>query len=291
MATAYKPVERNFVNFDDYLAQNDPSGLVKSATGDLGKKAGKLQSDIQAGQTGFLDKAIAGSGGFVSKGTDQPYNLTLNNPEDTAGVKRAANASYTGPRTLAESMGRDVTNEVGDVNSRIKGLGSAAGRMTLLQEQQKNQPGYTRGMSAYDAALLGGSQQGQKAIGGLQEQYGDLAGFLGKAQKQTGETAAEVEGMVQGLKGSAQNYLTAMQNKPPPPAVDPASQEARQARTDTANTELRKDYAINQTPGDERIQNVGDEQAASRYGDKILNEWIAAGRPEFSGWIRTKKKK
>lgn len=289
MANTYKPVARNFVNFDDYLAQNDPSGLVQSATGALGKKAGQLQSDIQNAQTGFTAKAVGGTGGTVTQA--QPgaaYNLVAHTATDEADAKRIVNTGYSGPRTLAEAMGRDVSNEVGDVSSRVKGLGSAAGRMTLLQDQQKNQPGYTRGLAAYDAALLGGSQQGQKAIGKLQEDFGGLNDFLGKAQKQTGETAKEVEGIMQGVQGSARDYLA---RPKPAPKVDETSQEARQARTDAADTELRTNYAINQTPGDERIQNVGDEQAASRYGDKILNEWIAAGRPEFSGWIRTKKKK
>lgn len=269
MANGFRPVAKGFTNFDEYLSQNDPSKLVQSATGGLAQKAQGLQSEIGQAQTGFTQKALEGTGGVVSQATGTS-GFATGAPKSEEEAQRMASAQYTGPRTLADAMGRDVTNEVGDIAGRVKGLQTAKGRMATLQEQNKGQTGYTRGMSAYDSALLGGSQQGAQAIKGLNEKYAGLNKFLGTAQQEAATTAAGVEGALQGAKPGAQAYLDTAQAQRETKARTEADIQSLKDQITTLNQRISGPYAL---PMDKQ------EMAAKR--EELLKEY---NKLTGSGW-------
>ena len=267
MANGYKPVARNFINFDQYLAQNDPSKLVEDTTSGLAKRGGQLQSDIGAAQTGFTQKALAGAGGQVSNPLLGGIRATPTaiNSEDEA--KRIAGLNYTGPRSLAESMGRDVSNDVGDVASRARALGTAEGRTATLLDQQKNQPGYTRGMAQWDAALLGSSNKTQD----VSQRYAGLDKYLSDAQAQTGKTVAAVEGALGERKKFASDLL--------------GKNAAEAQRVADRNKEVQDKFATDQAAHLAKTAEANANLARwaggnQRIDDKeAVNAWLAS--PEY----------
>lgn len=125
--------------------------------------------------------------------------------EDVANVRKAANATYSGPTGLNDVQEFSPTlARVGDVSSKAKQAQSEEGRFNLLRSMY-SRPSYTAGQQALDNLLIQGDKEALDKMGGLMSTAGALENKLSaanaEAYNQYRQGVKQAEDIRSGIKG------------------------------------------------------------------------------------------
>jgi hypothetical protein len=306
-AAAPAPTGSRFVSFDRYLGANSEAAAKTGEKLGYGvqQKGDQAKQAMDTKLTEFQGATAKGMGG--AWGASQNPTKTLLPPSGPAAqvqgnvvTKTAqpltaqpgytldeatalANNTYTGPTSLA-AFAPELRGQVEGAQRTAAQLGNEQGRRALLAEGMGRQPGaYSGAMAGLDEALATGSGGNRERFARTSEVYGKLNDWLSQREATAARGADFAK---QGVEKQAGRFKQLIEdyNKPPPTPPPPTTAE-RDAATEQRNVDNRAEALANHEPL--QVTSTTDELAASRYGDKVLDKWIAAGRPEFSSWIRT----
>jgi hypothetical protein len=192
----------NWTNLESYLNANkdqaaDMGGKIagsvdqraQEAQNQVGNLSDSFNQQVQANTVAANPDAVSKA---ISSATGIKAGQNLSD-DDLNTFKQQAGASYGGPSDFTQQAGYgQAAQAVSGAESKLAQTQSEAGRQQLLKDQFSNASphGYTRGENTLDQALVEGSPEAQKALGGVEQRWAGIHRLLGNAAD-TGSSAVE----------------------------------------------------------------------------------------------------
>ncbi len=268
-AVAPRPqAQSRFVNLGSYLNQNRAAG-DRMATNQVNQAEqgalGAVKQFQGVGQTFMGQSANRGnlSNYQPAAGQASPYESEYAAPAGPA-VNQYKDVKYDGPNSIKETEGYGAAqNSITQANANIQGLGGG---------NLKNK---------YDAFLA--NQTGGQRYRDLRNKYSYLGGFVDKG-------VAESEKYANASKANLGEQVSQIDR-------DIAANEAKKAQAaaaaKAAQDKINATNSANQAnnhAGYGDLQNTtvsqSDERLAQQHG--LENEWIAAGRPPWDAFVKSR---
>lgn len=182
-----------WTNLSAYLNANkdQASNMGSQVANTIDQKAQGASDQVNDLSTGFnkqvQDNTTQYNADDVNKAITDATGLKAGqtyDPNDVRAFQKYAGASYGGPSDFTQGAGYGAAAQAtSDAQNKLAETQSEAGRQSLLKDQfsSASKNGYSNGESALDQALVEGSPEAQKALGGVEQKWSGISNILNNA--------------------------------------------------------------------------------------------------------------
>lgn len=188
-----KKTPGNFANLTEYLRVNKPLQFGEQVAGKIGGEIDEGSKAVSDAETEFKSRVdgntVRDTQGLTEQISANPMGV------DVGAFKQLRDASYGGPKTLADTqdLSSRVLGATGTATGKAAASGTESGRFALL-DSYFGKPQYSRGQKTLDNLLIQNDPNSQQAFAEMRtraDQLSDTSKNMGAQLEQYGSSGAQ----------------------------------------------------------------------------------------------------